>query len=582
MKTVTTRMPTASADGMVHLQVSRDQVPEYLVQAHTLAQSGRIMDGLALLTPRRREALRKTPAEAADAVDLIMSQIYVKAEDAEEAEYWLKRMADRRPNAVVMSELASLYQGLGRLSEAWTCRRRAVALDPLNPFYRGAYALDSLRMGHIQEGIQQVKQILADHPEDGNLHSSLLWYMHYLPDHDREDFFRAHCLWGKRHAPAHLIRSSHANDPVPDRPLRIGYVSADFRRHSVAYNFEPFLAGRDTRSYEVFGYANVSKPDDMTERLAGRFDHYRNVCGLDDASLDQLILQDRIDILVHLGGHTEGHRLGALAYKPAPIQVDYGGINTSGMSQIDYRLTDDLLDPPDTQAWYLETLTYLPGGLVCYRPPDFAPGIGPLPAAGNGYVTFGSFNNHNKINEDVLGLWAEVLATNQGARLIIKCVGGRDPILRARYLAFFRDKGIVPERIQVMGVLPDKEHLALYHQVDVALDTFPFNGCITSLEALWMGVPVVSLVGDGYVSRVGLTILKRLGLECLAASTPRDYVVKAGALARSTEHLARMRGSMRQRMLTNDLCNAHRLAGEAETAYRAMWHQWCRKTERTS
>lgn len=560
------------------LKVARAAVPAFLREANTLAQSGRMEEACALLKSDRLSQLMQLGDQdptLADVLDLIVGSIYAKADRAQDAIHWLKRAATRTPSVLVLNELAGVLQSIGHFTEALSHREQALALEPHNAALQGATAATLIKLGRVTEGIAGLKALIESGVDCCQDHSALLWYLHYLPDQDRQAVKEAHRSWGTRYAPATLTRHTHDRDRRVDRRLRVGYVSADFRRHSVAYNFEPFLAGRDSEATEVYGYANVARPDDMTQRLRARFDHYRSIYGVEDSEAAAQIERDKIDVLVHLGGHTAGHRLGVLAYKPAPVQVDYGGIDTCGMSQVDYRLTDTLLDPAEAQADYLEQLAYLPGGLVCFTPPQGAPPVGPLPLGQKGHVTFGSFNHHNKINDRVLALWARILQQSQEGHLVIKNLGCTDPAVRAQYRRYFNRRGIADDRIHLYGLLSDHDHLDLYNQIDIALDTFPFNGCITTLEALWMGVPVVSLCQERYVSRVGLTLLKRLGLEFFVSADAHSYAAKVYALSKKEEALAALRAGMRDRMRGSPVCDAKRLAREAEASYRRMWHEWC-------
>jgi protein O-GlcNAc transferase len=291
-----------------------------------------------------------------------------------------------------------------------------------------------------------------------------------------------------------------------------------------------------------------------------------------------LIERDQIDILVDLAGHVGDNRLLVMARKPAPIQVTYLGYpDTTGLAAIDYRLTDVIADPPDlgAQRFYTEELAFLPDGFLCYRPPDFAPVIAPLPAEKAGFVTFGSFNNNCKINPTVTDLWAQVLRANANSRLLLKLKGGDDTSIRDRYLDLFEKAGLGRARVDIQGWKSPDEHLQTYAQMDIALDTYPYNGTTTTCEALWMGVPTVSLLGECHPSRVGLSILTRLGLEFFVASTPREYVAKATALATNLPALAQIRRTMRARIAASGLCYAKGFAARVEAAYRQMWRRWC-------
>ena len=297
---------------------------------------------------------------------------------------------------------------------------------------------------------------------------------------------------------------------------------------------------------------------------------------MSDRELADQIQADGIDILVFVGGHTMDNRLGVAAYRPAPIQVDYGSINTIGSPHIDYRLTDAILDPSGSESLYLESLTRLPDGLICYRAPTDAPAVAPLPARQNGHVTFGSFNGSQKTSREVVGLWSEVLRAVPGSHFLLKFAGGDDTAVAMRYRAWFEASGIDPGRVDIKGWMLPREHLELYGRVDIALDTFPYQGCLTSLEGLWMGVPLISLRGDCYVSRVSDTILSRLDMDFFVATQREEMVRKAQALAGNIDALARIRTTLRHRMQTSVLSDAKRFAGQVETAYREMWQAWVR------
>lgn len=569
---------SSSKDGLAELKIPRGVLPEFLVKANDLANHGRVEEALELLNDCNVQAalrIAETDPLRGDVVFFVLALVFQRAELPQEAVKWYEKILRHRQDALVLNELAALYQTVGRYSQAIECRRRAMELKPGSAWICTQYAVDLMGTGKIQEGIDLLRSITDRHPASPLPYSKLLWWMHCLPESDRKTLFDEHRRWGKIHAPVSLAKTSHDNVPDPDRRLRVGYISADFRMHSVAYNFEAFLSGRNRESVEVYGYANVSKPDEVTEHFRGQFDHYRNVCGLSDEELARLIEQDRIDILVPIGGHVNGSRLLALARKPAPIQVDYGGIDTTGMDQIDYILSDTLLDPPGSQRFYVEELVYLAGGVHCYAPPDFAPPVAPLPAKRNGFTTYGSFNGSSKINPYIVSLWARVLEADTDSRFLMKFPGGDDPALKDRYWRLFEQSGVSRDRIEICGWQSSAEHLRLYDRIDIGLDTYPYNGCLTTLESLWMGVPVITLTGKGRVSRVGLTLLSRIGLEFFAASTPDEYLRKATALSQSRHSLAKIRASLRQRMGSSVLCDANRFAREVEAAYRKMWYRWC-------
>jgi len=361
----------------------------------------------------------------------------------------------------VHNELGYICQRMGHLSEAMEYQKKAVEADPNNAELMANLARMLIGTGKTQDGINLFRKAVETEPANAAMHSNFLFNLHYLPNLDSHMLFAEHERWGRIYAPASLAKVSPNNVPDPDRKLRVGYISPDFCMHSIAYNFEPLLDGHDREVVEVYGYGNVKMPGSVTERLKQKFDHYRNIYGMDDESVVGLIEDDQIDILVDLGGHVSDNRLLVMAYKPAPIQVDYIGIDTTGMQAIDYRLTDTLADPPGSQKFYTEELVFLPEGFFCYRPHDLAPSEASLPALRKGYVTFGSFNKSCKVNPFVMALWAEVLKANSDSRLLLKFGGGVDRQMRDYYFRQFEQLGIGQDRVAIYGWKPPDEHLKL-------------------------------------------------------------------------------------------------------------------------
>jgi protein O-GlcNAc transferase len=567
-------------DGQMHLDIPKLGLPEFIIKANSAADRGRISEAAKLFNDHNVQIaceMAEKDERHADIIYLLLALMFQKIGENEKAARWYKKILEHQENAFVYNELGCIYQSVGRVLDAMECRKTALQLDPTNPGISSNYAADLMRTGKLRGGIAILRDTLKTSPANPVIHSNLLFYMHYLPDTDPKVLFEEHKKWGQIHAPLSLAKSSHENAPDPERRLKIGYISPDFRMHSVAYNFEAFLTGRDCSKYEVYGYGNISKPDEMTEHLKNKFDHYRNIRSLSDETVAGMIEKDRIDILVEIGGHSGDHSLLVLACKPAPIQVDYGGINTSGMDQIDYRLTDHILDPPGAEELYVEELVHLPGGLFCYTPHNMAPPVAPPPVLRKGHITFGSCNGSLKIDSNVIAMWAHVLKANEGSRFFLKFPSAKDPWIKDFYWRQFERFGIERERVHIQDWKPTGVHLQLYGEVDIALDAYPFNGCITTLEGLWMGVPVISLSNEGhsFLPRVGRDILSRLGLDFFAASTPDEYIAKATALASNVDNLAKIRATTRQRMAASILCDAKAYTGSVEAAYRKMWHKWC-------
>jgi protein O-GlcNAc transferase len=382
--------------------------------------------------------------------------------------------------------------------------------------------------------------------------------------------------------------------PTDNCPLRIGYVSPDLRNHALARYFEPVLANHDPRQVQAFCYAEVELPDAVTCRLQSLSQGWCWTCRLTDSQLAQRIKDDRIDILVDLAGHTSGNRLGVFARQPAPVQATWlGYMNTTGLTTIGYRLTDEMLDPPEmcevpsarceiesissntehrtshSSRYDTEELVRLPGGMCCFAPPLDAPTVGPLPALQRGHLTFGSLQGMLKLNAKVFDLWSKVLKALPTSRLLMF----RDTLTataREHIRRQFARRGIGSERLDLRQGFNTPGYLGVYGEIDVGLDTFPCSGGVSTCESLWMGVPVISLCGVRPASRNSTAILTRAGLADWAADTPAQFVAKALKAANDLNGLSRLRTQLRAQ-ITVRLCDAKKFTRVLEDAYRAMW-----------
>ncbi len=322
----------------------------------------------------------------------------------------------------------------------------------------------------------------------------------------------------------------------------------------------------------------LQEPDEVTSRIQARADHWYSILGKSEADIAAQIRKDKIDILVDLTGHTGGNSLLVFARKPAPVQVTWLGYpNTTGLSTMDYRLTDAIADPVgEADRLHSEELVRMEQGFLCYQADESAPGVVQPPCLEKGHITFGNFNDLAKTNQKVVELWAKILHAVPGSHLLMKAKQLADEKVKANYLAMFSKEGVAQDRIDLQGRMPDKEdHLALYNSVDIGLDPFPYNGTTTTCEALWMGVPVVTLLGDRHAGRVGASILQRLGLEELVADSIEEYLLKARKLAGDRDRLKVMRSILRERMQRSELMDSHNFTRELEKVYHRMWQRWC-------
>ncbi len=475
--------------------------------------------------------------------------------------------------------LSDMLWRLGESAQAIEHCHRAIALAPdeAAPYQSLATAL--MQQGRQAEAEAAFEAALARNPGSAKAHSDLVFALNYRNDIDPRRLFAAHRAWDERHArPLAPAAARFDNDKDPKRRLRVGYVSRDFRTHPVSSFFMPLLRAHDRAAIEAFCYADNAQRDAVTRELEALADRWRPIAERSDEDVAALIRGDRVDILVDLAGHTGDNRLRVFARRPAPIQVTWLGYPTStGLSAIDYRLSDAIVDPEgEDEIPSSEAVVRLPEGYHCYRPPDNAPEVGPLPAEAAGRITFGSFNHLPKLSDPAIALWARLLAELPDARLLLKNRCFADAGTRQRFAEKFAAAGIEAERLALKPwVGAHRDHLALYNRIDLALDSFPYNGTTTTCEALWMGVPVVTFCGDRHAGRVGASLLTRVGLEDLIAPDEAGYFTTALALARDPDRLSALRAGLRARMSASPLCDETGFARAVELAYRDMWRRWC-------
>ncbi len=432
--------------------------------------------------------------------------------------------------------------------------------------------LASMR-GEIDEAIARLRSVLARRPGLAVARSNLLLTLHYAPP-TPEAMLAEHLAWSRHHVPLAAPAAFAPRAPATGRRLRVGYVSADLREHAVARLFEPLLASHDRARFDVHLYASCEAPDAFTARLRSLGDTWRDVHGASDAELARIVREDAIDVLVDLGGHTAGHRLAAFGERPAPVLCSFLGYpDTTGIPAVDVRLTDALADPPGAaDRLATEALVRLPRTAWCFRPDEATPPV--ATRSPDAPLVFGVFNNVSKVGARARRAFARVLAALPEARLLVKGRTLADPRTRARVLAEMHELGVA-DRVELRSWTPGHaSHLATYGEVDVALDTFPYAGTTSTCEALWMGVPVVSLVGDTHASRVGASLLAAVGLEELTAQDEDDYVARAVALGRDRARITALRRSLRQRMQRSPLLDGASWARAIEAVYLDRFESW--------
>jgi predicted O-linked N-acetylglucosamine transferase (SPINDLY family) len=479
--------------------------------------------------------------------------------------------ASQTRDVIALTQDADRHAREGRLHAALGAYRAALALDPA--------ALDAqLGLGNVMvdlwmpgDAVAAYERALEIAPHSTGIRSAVLFHRHYAARVDAGKLFEAH-----RQAGAQLMaKAGNASParpqlpPLQGRRLRIGYVSPNFSRHSVGYFIEPVIRHHDREKFEIFCYYAHDKSDDTTARLRTRADHWRDIPQTDGAEFAQMVRADGIDVLVDLAGHSKSNRLAGFAHRPAPLQITWLGYpDTTGLPVMDARITDAIADPvPQSDAFNSERLLRIAGGFLCYQPPSDSPPVG-VNINAPSVVVFGSFNNIAKLTAGTLRLWCEILDAIPGSRLVLKSASLNFTETADRVIEAFEQFGIAGGRIDIRGWVARREqHLALYEGIDIALDTYPYNGTTTTCEALWMGVPVVTRAGDTHMSRVGASLLHAAGLDDLVTHDGTDYVETAVALAGDEARRRELRSILRQRLEQSTLLDHAGFTRRLEQAY---------------
>ena len=483
-----------------------------------------------------------------------------------------RSLACSTADPTVFANLALAFILLQRVGDSLGAARRGLAIDPGGAGGWEAAGNALLYAGEIGGARAAFSRSLAVDPGQPKCHSNLLFALAYDETLSNETLFAAYRAWERRHALPLYPAVSTFSQPRGDRRIRIGYVSAEFRDHPIAQLTEGLFAHHDRRLFEVHGYAGVDNPDHVTRRLAASADGWRSIAGLGDAEAAAQIRADGIDILVMLGAHTGRNRPLILARRPAPLQAVMHDLSTSGLATVDAWLTDTTLNPGDSTEGHTEELVRLPS-LYLHRVPESSPEVSDSPCLGAGFVTFGSFSTPAKLNDRVLALWSRILSAVPGSRLMVgHNAAFGDPVVATRFRRRCLAAGIAANRVDLVADRVGRDaHLARVGHLDIALDPFPFNGGITTFEALWMGVPVVTLDGPRFASRGCASHLVQVGLGRLIAPTEDAYVTEAVRLAGAPGELAEIRRSLRERVRTSLLCDAPAYVLALEEALRALW-----------
>lgn len=476
-----------------------------------------------------------------------------------------------------LHNLGNAQQALGQLSDAIAHYRRALVAGPESPDLLNNLANALQAQGKLGEAIvvyERALQVKPDHPE---ALSNLLMGLHYSAAFSGADILSRARRVADQYAGA-ATGAQLVNPPIPGRRLRLGYVSGDFINHPVGYFLARVLPAHDRQAVEVFCYSNKLGEDEMTDRLRRSADHWRSIVGLADADAAHLIATDAIDILVDLSGHTRRNRLGLFAHRAAPVQVCWlGYFGTTGLSTMDYVLADRYVVPDSAAPDFTETIWRLPDSYLCFSPPDLDVAVGQPPGAAGAPLTFGCFSNHAKTSPETIALWANVLNRLPRASLLLKNRSLADPGVRQELLSQLAEHGIAAERIVIEGISSRLAYLETYRRIDIVLDTTPFSGGTTTAEALWMGVPVVTLRGPTWAGRICESILATVGLPELVATTAEAYVEIALRLAEDLPRLTELRSRLRGQLEASPFCDSARFTRQLEDAYAGMWQIWCER-----
>jgi protein O-GlcNAc transferase len=552
-----------------HLHRALEIQPDWPQALSTLGVAFNQLGRLEEAEHCQRQAIALQPSFAAAYNNL--GSVLLSREKWSESEDYLKQALALYPNyGSAYVNLGIALRAQGRLTEAADSLRQATTLSPKSAiaYLNLGFVLQNCR--RLQEAAENFQAAVTLQPAAISAHNNLLLLLQYTSELTQEQWQKT--LKAFNSSLVGHPRFSHKRTSV-NRCLRIGYVSADFRTHSCSWFFGALLANHNRAAFEIFCYANVQNPDDVTAQLQTESEHWHHIVGLSVASTAQLIYDHKIDILVDMSGHTSRNCLEVFARKPAPIQVSWLGFpGSTGLAEIDYRLSDIWLTPEDTPEYFTEKIWNLQRPVHCYTPLSNAPPVAPLPANRNGYLTFGSFNNLTKLTDETIALWASALCAVPNSRLVLKDLSTGDAGVQKGILDTFATHGISTGRItfleQQAWII---DHLASYGAVDIALDTYPYNGATTTMEALWMGVPVISLVGNRTASRYGLSFLSGAGLQDLAVDSPEAYVKAALKLSNNLQDLSTLRMQLRQRIGQSPLCNGSDFARAVENAFSQMW-----------
>jgi predicted O-linked N-acetylglucosamine transferase (SPINDLY family) len=506
-----------------------------------------------------------------------LGNVLLDQERFDEAVACYRRSLQLRPDqADGYNNLGNALRAQGKLDESLACLRRSIELRPDFAEAHNNLGNTLKEQGRTEEALGSYRRAVELRPTHAVAHCNALCCEQFRPGVTLAGIAAAHRQWERQHAePLRPTWQPHPRRD-PQRKLRLGFVSNDFGQHPVGYFLVRTLEALAREPVETLCYCGRPQGDDLTARFRAAAGTWREVCGISHAALAEQIRADAVDILFDLAGHTGGNRLLVFARKPAPIQITWiGYFATTGLAAMDYILADGREIPPAAEVHYRERVLRMPDGYVCYDPPDYAPAVSRLPALDAGQVTFGNFNNPGKITPQAVEVWSRILRRVPGARMVLKYKGLDDPTVTRRFAGMFAAQGIDPARLDFRGWSPHAELLGQYRQIDLALDGLSYSGGLTTCEALWMGVPVITCPGETFASRHSLSHLSSVGLTETVARDLDDYVALAVSLAGDLPRLAAIRARLRSQMAASPLCDGSRFARNLMDLLRDVWRQWC-------
>jgi protein O-GlcNAc transferase len=553
----------------LQLRAAHDRASKLFDRGNVLASKGQIREALRCFD----KALSIVPGHL-DALNNRGNCLSLLGRHQEAIAAYDKLLAAKPGDVRALANRATELKQIGQFEEAMAGYDRVLALAPSYAdvlYNRGNAYVD---IGQPKDAIRDLRRALSLLPNDVDVHTSLIYALNFDPDATAKDLQAERARWAAPYL-RHSAGVRHANDPGPDRRLRIGYVSSHFRPQAATYSFVGVITHHDPEQFEVVCYSDTPQEDDLTAHFRKCVAKWHRTASLSNDQLTEFIRADQIDILVDLVGHMKGHRLAVFARKPAPIQISAWGEPTgTGLRAIDYLFADPVVVPGPERALLAEQVADLPN-FIGFWSPDPLPDPGPLPAIERGYVTFGSFNRLAKMIDPVLRCWAAILRAVPGSRLLLKDRPLAPQYQRQIILGVLAQEGIAADRVTLLDQVGRAAHFAAYRNVDIALDPFPHGGGMTTLDALWMGVPVVTAPGEIISSRIAAASLTAAGLTDFIAPDRAHYVELAVSKANDLTSLTRLRSTLRDRMARTDFGDPVRYARAVERHYRSMWHKWC-------